>query len=180
MKGNNISIYDDLIKKYSQDLNWDWRIIASQIYQESQFNQNAKSWAGAVGLMQLLPSTGEMFGVSNLYNPETNIKAGFKFLVYLDSHWKDIVSDSLERIKFVLASYNIGLGHIEDAQRLSDKFGANPNIWFNNVEYYLLQKSKPKYYNDDVVRNGYSRGRETVTYVKEILDRYEHYKKFFN
>ena len=180
VKGNNISKYDDLIKKYSRKLNWDWRIIASQIYQESQFNRNARSWAGAVGLMQLLPSTGEMFGVSNLYDPEINIKAGIKFLVYLDSHWKDIVTDSLERIKFVLASYNIGLGHIEDAQRLSDKYGANPDIWFDNVEYYLLQKSKPKYYNDEVVRNGYSRGIETVTYVKEILDRYEHYKKFFN
>jgi membrane-bound lytic murein transglycosylase F len=180
VKGKSISKYDDLIKKYLPDLNWDWRIVASQIYQESQFNPNAKSWAGAVGLMQLLPSTGEMFGITNLYNPETNIKAGIKFLIYLDSHWKESITDSLERIKFVLASYNIGLGHIEDAQRLSEKYGANPNIWYDNVEYYLLQKSKPKYYNDEFVRNGYSRGRETVTYVKEILDRYEHYKKFFN
>ena len=97
----------------------------------------------------------------------------------MDSHWKESITDSLERIKFVLASYNIGLGHIEDAQRLSEKYGANPNIWYDNVEYYLLQKSKPKYYNDEFVRNGYSRGRETVTYVKEIFDRYEHYKKFF-
>lgn len=179
VKGKSISKYDDLIKKYLPHLNWDWRIVASQLYQESQFNPNAKSWAGAVGLMQLLPSTGEMFGVTNLYDPETNIKAGIKFLVYLDSHWKESITDSLERIKFVLASYNIGLGHIEDAQRLSEKYGANPNIWYDNVEYYLLQKSKPKYYNDEVVRNGYSRGRETVTYVKEIFDRYEHYKKFF-
>jgi membrane-bound lytic murein transglycosylase F len=180
VKGNNISKYDELIKKYLTDLNWDWRIVASQMYQESQFNPNAKSWAGAVGLMQLLPSTGEMVGITNLYNPELNIQAGIKFLNYLESHWKETITDSLERIKFVLASYNIGLGHIEDAQRLSEKFGVNPNIWFDNVEYYLLKKSKPKYYNDEVVRNGYSRGIETVIYVKEILDRYEHYKKFFD
>ncbi|MBT8380186.1 MAG: transporter substrate-binding domain-containing protein [Ignavibacteria bacterium] len=180
VKGTSISKYDDLIKKYLYGLNWDWRIVASQMYQESQFNPNAKSWAGAVGLMQLLTSTGEMFGVSNLFSPEANIKAGLKFLKYLDSHWKKSISDSLERIKFVLASYNVGWGHIEDAQRLCEKYGASPNIWFDNVEYYLLQKSKPKYYNDEVVRNGYSRGRETVAYVKEILDRYEHYKKFFD
>jgi membrane-bound lytic murein transglycosylase F len=79
----------------------------------------------------------------------------------------------------VLASYNIGLGHIQDAQRLTDKYNADPFIWNENVEYYLLQKSKPKFYNDEVVRNGYSRGRETVKYVKEILERHEHYKKFF-
>jgi len=180
VKGNNISNYDELVKKHLTDLNWDWRIVASQIYQESQFNPNAKSWAGAVGLMQLLPSTGEMVGITKLYNPESNIKGGIKFLTYLDSHWKEAITDSLERIKFVLASYNIGLGHIEDAQRLSEKFGANSNIWFDNVEYYLLKKSKPKYYNDEVVRNGYSRGIETVIYVKEILDRYEHYKKFYD
>jgi membrane-bound lytic murein transglycosylase F len=129
--------------------------------------------------MQLLPSTGEMFGIKNLYNPEANIDAGIKFLKYLDSRWKESITDSLERIKFVLASYNIGIGHIEDAQRLAEKYGADPDLWSDNVEYYLLQKSKPKYYNDEVVRNGYSRGRETVAYVKEILERYEHYKKFF-
>jgi membrane-bound lytic murein transglycosylase F len=129
VKGNNISKYDDLIKEYLPDLKWDWRIVASQIYQESQFNPNAKSWAGAVGLMQLLPSTAEMFGITNLYNPETNIKAGIKFLVYLDSHWKESITDSLERIKFILASYNVGLGHIEDAQRLCDKYGAIKNIF---------------------------------------------------
>jgi membrane-bound lytic murein transglycosylase F len=179
IKGNNISQYDDLIKKYLADLNWDWRIVASQIYQESQFNPNAKSWAGAVGLMQLLPSTGKMYGATNLLNPEVNIKAGIKFLSYLESYWKEAIIDSLERIKFVLASYNIGLGHIQDAQRLTDKYNADPFIWNENVEYYLLQKSKPKFYNDEVVRNGYSRGRETVKYVKEILERHEHYKKFF-
>jgi membrane-bound lytic murein transglycosylase F len=180
VKSNKISNYDELIKKYLTDLNWDWRLIASQIYQESQFDPKAKSWAGAVGLMQLLPSTGEMHGATNLYNPEVNIRAGIKFLEYLDSYWKEFITDSLERIKFVLGSYNIGWGHIEDAQRLAEKYGANPELWNENVEEYLLKKSKSKYYNDEVVRNGYCRGMETVNYVAEILERYEHYKKFFN
>lgn len=177
-KGGKISEYDELIKKYAKNVKWDWRILASQVYQESQFNPIAQSWAGAVGLMQLLPSTGEMFGVKNLMDPESSIKGGSKFITYLDKIWKELVPDSLERIKFVLASYNIGLGHIEDARNLAEKYGADPNFWFGNVEFYLLQKSKEQFYNDDVVKHGYSRGRETVKYVKEILERYEHYKKF--
>lgn len=178
MEGGNISSYDEIIKEYSQKLNWDWRLMASQIYQESQFKPNAKSWAGAVGLMQLLPTTGKMFGVTNLFDPKFNIKAGTKFLISLDKYWRKFIADSTERIKFVLASYNIGRGHIDDARKLAEKYGVNPNVWKDNVEYYLLQKSKPKYYNDEVVRNGYCRGKETVKYVREIFERYEHYKKF--
>ncbi len=178
LKGGKISEYDDLIQVSAQKLNWDWRLIASQMYQESQFNKNAKSWAGAVGLMQLLPSTAEMYGITNLYDPSSNINAGTKYLIYLNKYWTEFVKDSTERIKFVLASYNIGLGHIDDARKLAIKYGANPNIWEENVEFYLLQKSKPKFYNDEVVRNGYCRGKETYRYVRDIFERYEHYKKF--
>jgi membrane-bound lytic murein transglycosylase F len=178
VKGGKISGYDEQIKESAQKLNWDWRLIASQIYQESQFKPNAKSWAGAVGLMQLLPSTGKMYGTTNLYDPVLNIKAGTKFLLSLDKYWSEFIEDSTERIKFVLASYNVGRGHIDDARRLAEKYDANLNVWDDNVEFYLLQKSKPKYYNDEIVRNGYCRGIETVKYVKEIFERYEHYKKF--
>lgn len=178
LKGGKISGYDELIKEGAKKLNWDWRLMASQIYQESQFKPNVKSWAGAIGIMQLLPSTGEMFGITNLYDPVLNIKAGTKFLLSLDKYWSEFVEDSTERIKFVLASYNVGRGHIDDARRLAEKYDAKLNVWDDNVEFYLLQKSKPKFYNDEVVKNGYCRGIETVKYVKEILERYEHYKKF--
>lgn len=178
LKGGKISGYDELIKESAIKLNWDWRLMASQMYQESQFKPNVKSWAGAVGLMQLLPTTAKMYGITNLYDPESNIKAGTKFLIYLDKYWSAFIEDSTERIKFVLASYNVGRGHIDDARKLAEKYGANPNVWKDNVEFYLLQKSKPKYYNDEVVRNGYCRGKETVKYVREIFERYEAYKKF--
>ena len=178
LKGGKISGYDELIKESAQKLNWDWRLMTSQMYQESQFKPNVKSWAGAVGLMQLLPSTAKMYGITNLYDPKSNIKAGTKFLIYLDNYWSEFIEDSTEKIKFVLASYNVGRGHIDDARRLAEKYGANPNVWKDNVEFHLLQKSKPKYYNDEVVRNGYCRGKETVKYVREIFERYEHYKKF--
>ncbi len=175
--GGGISKYDNLIKKYSEIVKWDWLLGASLVYQESQFNPNTKSWAGAVGLMQLMPNTAKQVGITNLKNPELNIKGGFKYLAYLDNLWKETITDSTERIKFVLASYNVGPGHITDARNLTEKYEGNPNIWFDNVEVYLKLKSKPKYYNDEVVKRGYARGRETVKYVKEILERYRQYKQ---
>ena len=178
--GGKISKYDDLIKKYSKNLGWDWRLSASLIYQESQFDPNAKSWAGAKGLMQLLPGTGKQYGAKNLLNPQENLKSGFKYLKYLDDYWKEFISDSTERVKFVLASYNIGLGHIIDARNLAEKYGADPDVWFDNVEYYLKMKSNPKYYNDTDVQYGYARGKETIKYVKEILERYNHYKQLIS
>lgn len=175
-EGSKISRYDDLIKDYAKDLGWDWRLLASVIFQESEFDPHAKSWAGAVGLMQLMPRTAESYGVRNPRSPEQSIKAGVRYLKWLDNFWEQHIEDSAERIKFVLASYNIGFGHILDARKLARKYGANPNIWNENVEEYLLKKSKPKYYNDPVVRNGYARGIETVNYVERIFEIYDHYK----
>ncbi len=178
--GGKISPFDEDIKKYSKEIGWDWRLLVSLIYQESQFNPKAKSWAGAIGLMQLLPSTAKHFGAKNPHDPIESLKAGVKYLKWLDNLWKKYIPDKNERIKFVLASYNIGYGHILDARKLAEKYGANPNVWENNVEFFLLKKSEPKFYNDEVVRNGYASGIETVRYVKEILNRYEKYKQFVN
>ena len=179
-EGGRISKYDELIKQYADSLKWDWRIIASVIYQESQFRTNVKSWAGAQGLMQLMPETAAIYGVSDLNDPKQSLKAGISYIEYLDKFWSEMVPDSLERIKFVLASYNIGPGHIVDARNLAEKYGADPTKWFDNVEVYLLNKSKNKYYNDDVVKLGYAKGTETVKYVKEVLERYEHYRQFIS
>lgn len=176
LTGGKISKYDDEIKKYSKTLNWDWRLLASLIYQESQFKTNETSWAGAQGLMQLMPATAERYGVTDLNDPHQSLKAGIKYLKWLDGYWSDDIPDSSERTKFVMASYNIGPGHVVDARRLAEKYGADPNIWYNNVETYLLKKSEPKYYNDEIVKLGYSRGVETVNYVREVLDRYGQYK----
>lgn len=178
--GGKISRYDDLIKQYADSLKWDWRILASLIYQESQFKTNVKSWAGAQGLMQLMPETAEQFGVTDVTDPVQSLQAGVAYLDYLDNYWSDMITDSSERMKFVLASYNIGPGHIIDARNLAEKYGADPNVWEDNVEKYLLNKSKHKYYNDEVVRLGYAKGTETVKYVKEVLQRYEQYKQFIS
>lgn len=178
--GGKISQYDSLLKVYAKKLNWDWRLLAAQIYEESQFNPEAKSWAGAVGLMQLMPNTAKQFGVENRTDPVQSLKAGIKYLEWLNKYWSKKIEAQEERIKFVLASYNIGLGHIVDAQKLTEKYGGDPKKWEDNVEFYLLQKSNKKYYNDEVVTYGYSRGIETVEYVKDILDLYVRYKQFIS
>ena len=171
----NISPYDSLLQQHADSLGWDWRLLVSQVYQESQFDPTTKSWMGAIGLMQVLSRTGKMFGVTNLYDPVENLKAGVSFLQWLDSNWIEIIPDPEERKLFILASYNVGQGHVQDARNLAIKFGGDPNIWKDNVEYYLEQKSKPEFFNDVVVEFGYCRGSEPVKYVREILERYQHY-----
>ncbi len=179
-KGGNISVYDDEIKKCSKIINWDWRLFASLVYQESRFNADAISWAGAFGLMQLMPETAQRYGVDEESTPEANLKAGAKFLKWIDKQLQDSVPDQNERIKFVLAAYNIGLGHIFDAQRVARANGYNPQVWDGNVDYFLLHKSDNQYYDPELVRNGYCRGIETYNFVRSIMERYRIYKTLIN
>ncbi len=175
LNSGKVSAFDNIIKKYSTEIHWDWRLLASLIYQESHFNPHVVSWAGAFGLMQLMPTTARRFGINMDSSPNDQIKAGVKFLKWLDSRFSDI-KDENERIKFILAAYNVGYGHIVDARNLARKYGKDPDKWENNVDEYLLSKSDPKYYNDPVVKYGYCRGIETYHYVTDVLERYKHYK----
>jgi len=176
----DISRWDDYFKQYSDSLGWDWRLLASLVMQESRFDPDVESWAGAYGLMQLMPSTGKQFGIDIYSSPENNLRAGIKYIQWLQGLFNDKVSDEEERIKFILASYNVGPGHVLDARQLARKHGLDPEIWDNNVAYYLLRKSDPEYYHDPVVEHGFCRGEEPYNYVIEVLDRYEHYKNFLD
>jgi membrane-bound lytic murein transglycosylase F len=158
-------------------LNWDWRLLASQVFQESKFHPDAHSWAGATGLLQLMPRTAKQYGVTNPLDPEDNVQGAVKFLKWLESYWQQRIPDDGERIKFVLASYNTGAGHVEDAQRLAEKYGGNSQRW-EDVSYWLLQKSTQKYSSDEVVKFGFCRGLEPVNYVTNILERFDHYKQY--
>ena len=171
-----ISRYDEIVKQEADRIGWDWRLLSSMIYQESRFNPEAVSWAGAYGLMQLMPATAGRFGVSRNSSPEAQIHAGVSFIKWLEKRFEDDIVDPEERIKFVLASYNVGKGHVDDARRLARKFGDDPDIWSGSVENWLLNKSQPTYYRDPVVKHGYARGVETTNYVTQVLDRYEHYR----
>ncbi|MBL3656975.1 MltF family protein [Fulvivirga sediminis] len=180
MGGEKISIYDDIIKVAADSIGWDWQLLAAQIYQESHFDPNAESWAGAIGLMQIVPETGERYGATDLTDPIDNIMAGVHLLRFLDDLWSKTIKDADERIKFVLASYNVGLGHVVDARELAKKYGRDPVTWDHNVEYFLLMKSKPEFFRDPVVKSGYCRGEEPVNYVKEILSRYQQYRQLIS
>lgn len=174
--GNKLSPYDDLIKEGAERLGWDWRLLAAVVYQESRFEPGNESWAGAKGLMQLMPETAERFGATDVEDPKQSLQAGVGYLKYLDNYWMKTISDQGERLKFVLASYNAGLGHILDAQKLAFKYGKDPSVWENNVEAFLLKKSIPEFFQDSVVKLGYCKCEEPVNYVSEVLDRYEQYK----
>ena len=166
-----------MVKKYAKSINWDWRLIASQIYQESKFDTRVSSWAEASGLMQLMPSTAEELGVTNRADPEQSIKGGTKYLKELWSNFEH-VKDSVQRIKFTMASYNCGLYHVIDAQNLAHEKGFKKDMWDDNVENIVLNLNKPDYYNHPVVKYGYVRGLEPYNYVRQIFERYQHYIQF--
>jgi membrane-bound lytic murein transglycosylase F len=171
-----VSRYDDIIRQFSTRINWDWRLLASLICQESRFDQNVESYTGAFGLMQIMPETGKHFGIDITSSPENNLKAGTSYINWLHSIFDPKIPDLKERISFILAAYNAGPGHVLDAMKLAEKNGMNPLKWDGNVAVWLLKKSDPKYYNDRVVKNGYFRGVESVNFVSEILTRFELYK----
>lgn len=165
--------YDPIFRRYAPQINWDWRLLAAQAYTESRFDPKARSFAGARGLMQIMPRTGRAYGLKNPLSAEQSVKAAVSYLDDLDRMFRSRVPDPEERKKFVLAAYNAGQGHIFDAMRLAEKQGMNPQIWDENVEKAVLMLSNPKHYNDNVVKYGYLRGRETYDYVDRIMNLYE-------
>lgn len=171
-----ISNYDHLFKRYAPIASWDWRLLAAQCYQESCFDPKAYSWAGAKGLMQIMPETARHLGLaeSEVYEPEQNIYAAVRYINELNSHFTDIRNPE-ERKFFILASYNGGFFHIRDAMALAKKNGKNPHKWIHVAEY-VLKLSTPEYYNDPVVKYGYMRGSETSNYVSAIYSRWQKYR----
>ena len=125
--------------------------------------------------MQVIPESADRFNIDDFESPEGNIKAGVKLLEWLNSIFEPQIANPAERLKFILASYNAGYGHVKDAQRLAVKYHKNPNIWTGNVDYFMLNKSNKKYYTDNVVKWGYCRGSEPFNYVNKVIDSYHHY-----
>lgn len=177
LREGKISHFDHLFKKYAPDIDWDWRLLASLAYTESNFDTTAVSWAGAKGLMQLMPATARAMGVppGKEQNPEESVKAAVKYIAATAKSFSKIPAD--ERINFVLASYNSGIGHVLDAMALAEKYGKDKFIWKENVETYLLLKSNEEYFTDSVCKNGYFRGIETYNFVRDITARFEQYKQ---
>lgn len=169
------SPFDEIFKAQAQTIGWDWRLLMAQAYIESKFEPAIVSqWSGAVGLMQIMPSSARAYGVdpATLTDPQVSVALAARIIASLDKSLASKVPDPDERIKFIVAAYNSGPAHIYDAIALAAKIGKNPQVWDGNVAEALLLKSNPEYYNDPAVKHGYFRGRQTVTYVDEVMSLY--------
>ena len=171
-----ISPYDVYFKRYGEQTGLDWRLLASVAYQESSFQSEGSSWAGAAGLMGLMPSTAASLGVdnNNLYDPESNIRAGSEYLRMLYDVFSP-VEDLGEQLKMALAAYNGGIGHVFDARALAEKYGADPDIWDGMLKDIFSLNVLSSIIMIPYARTGIS-GDETVNYVIDVIDRWEHYK----
>ena len=170
-----ISRWDNLFMKHAPTAHLDWRLMAAQCYQESCFDPKAHSWAGACGLMQIMPATARHLGLpaDDMYAPEPNIAAAARLMSELQNEFRD-VPGAFDRICFALAAYNGGAAHIRDAMALTRKYGKNAQRW-EDVKPFVLNLTKPQYYTDPVVKRGYMRGTETSDYVDKIMKRWQDY-----
>lgn len=173
ISGSRLSPFDDLVKRHADKTPFDWPLIVAVMYRESRFDPQVTSWAGARGLMQLLPVTAERFGISDLEDPESSIVAGVRMLAWLYDQFETDLSVK-DRTWFTLAAYNAGLGHVLDARRLARELELDPDRWFDNVEEAMLLLSQPKYYRR--ARHGYVRGIDPVSYVRDIRELYNAYR----
>lgn len=171
---SNISRFDDIMKKHSAAQNFDWRLVAAQAYQESRFDPNAKSFAGAMGLFQVLPTTAKELGISNLIDPDEGTRAGVTLLTKMLTEFEPRIPLK-HRVRFALAAYNAGKGHVQDARRIAGEMGLNVDKWFGHVEKAMLLLQDPAYHSK--ARYGYCRGAEPVKYVSQIQNRYDNYIK---
>lgn len=175
IRNGAVSPYDNIFRAYGKSSGIDWRLLAAIGYVESGFDNNATSWAGAKGLMQIMPSVARMYGVSpdELDNPDQSIKMATRIFKDLDKSLSKKIENPKERIKFILASYNAGLGHIYDAIEIAHATNRDTDTWFGSVEHALTLKSNPLYYNQPYCRNGYFRSAETVAFVHKVMDVYD-------
>lgn len=166
--------YDKILKKYGKEYGIDWRLVAALIYNESKFNVNAISSKGAFGIIQIMPETADIYGITAQSSIDEQIKISFKILDNYKITLKRFFKNEKDLYKAMIASYNLGLGHILDAINLAIKYDGEIYNW-DQVSKWLLNKAQKKYYSDPIVRNGYCNGRLTVYFVNIVFDTYENY-----
>ena len=167
-----LSPYDDIVHKVAQDYDFDWRLIVAQMYQESQFDPNALSYAGAEGLMQIIPETADLLGLADSYDPAASIQAGVRYMDYLrDKFVEEELSE--DRIWFSLAAYNAGYNRVQRARKLAKQMNLDSNKWFDNVELAMMAMARPVWKDGELARN--CRCGQTVVYVRDIRTLYNNY-----
>ena len=174
-----LSHYDKYFREAADTLGYDWTLIAAIAFTESRFDSTARSGAGACGVMQMMPKTMRGFGIPDSLQMDnrTNIMAAAKLLDILEKQYR-YISDSEERINFILASYNAGFGHILDAMRLAHKHGKNKHVWQENVDSFLIYKSLPEFYTDSLCRNGeFKDWKQTLSFVRKVNRNWKRFSK---
>jgi len=169
----SISPFDRLIAHHARAEGFDWRLVAALIFEESRFDPSSESDKGAYGLMQVRPIAAHAVGVDRFQAPNDNLNAGVRYLRLLDEKFRD--AGDRDRIGLVLAAYNMGPGHVRDAQRVARHFGFDPNRWEGHMERILPLLELPSIYTK--LPNGFAKGRDTVAYVQRTIERYHHYQR---
>lgn len=177
IEDGRISPYDEIFKVEAAKIGWDWRLLAAIAYHESRFDSSVVSWAGARGIMQLMPATAAAFGlgIDSIADPALNVRAAVESLKVVERTVQNLVDNPDEQIKFIIAAYNSGLGHLIDGIKLAQKYGKNPQVWYGEVEEAMMMKTNPEYYNDEVCNFGYFRGSQTRAYVRNVMAQYLYY-----
>lgn len=169
-KTGSLSAYDGLIKRYSTQYGFDWRLMSAQAWRESRFDPKATSWVGAQGLFQVMPATGKEMGFTKLFEADTGTHAGIKYMATLLKRYQPALPLD-ERVRFSLAAYNAGYGRVEDARRLAVELKLDPDVWRDNVEKAMALLARPKFAK--LVRGGFCRCQEPVDYVNVIENKYQ-------
>ena len=173
-----ISKFDTLMKRVGEESGYDWRFMSAIAYCESRFKEGLVSKRGAAGLMQVMPVVARHFKVpvSHIYNTETNVRLACRLLNEFEKMRRFPENITVkDRLSIVLASYNAGVGHVQDARRLARADGAYPNSW-SVVSKYLQLKADPAYYTRSEVKAGrFSGSRETLGFVKLAMTKYDEY-----
>lgn len=173
-----ISAYDNLIRNISEEEGHDWRLMSAIAYHESRFSPDIVSKRGAAGLMQIMPAVARQFNVTGdrLLDPETNVRLAAQVLSKIDAGLRFAPgTPDDDRMSIILAAYNGGIGHVNDARRLARSHGENPDSW-ETVARYLALKALPEYYEQQEVRCGrFTGGSQTRAYVRDVLKRYDRY-----
>lgn len=162
--GAELSPFDEQVRESAEKYGFDWRLIVAQMYQESRFDPRAESSAGALGLMQILPTTANEIGLTELTNPEASIRAGVRYLHTLFERLEKELAYE-DRLAFALAAYNAGFGRVQQARRQAETMGLDPDRWFGHVETAMMTLSQ-----STACRCG-----QPVNYVREIRTRYRNY-----
>lgn len=174
VQGDSLSPYDSLFQEHQ--LRHDWELLAAIAFKESRFDSSAVSDRGAQGLMQMMPRTAEGMGTDSMHLVQGQVQAAAKYLATLDTIWLRRIPKTDERLRFVLAAYNAGPGHVLDAQRLASELGLDPNVWEGNVERTITLLALPQFFTRPDVQSGPCQGSQTFNYVREVTGLYEQFR----